>query len=368
MLSSVCPGGVWYSKDPTKKEVLKQWKHKWREKESSYWVHIALTSEKYNVIFWWIDPSFCTCLSVTWNIIFSENSRSMLPWWFGRGKRWTSGAGSENTPIQLLGWASELVERFAKRTESPQLESRRSQNVKHWAAMFRFSVQTSFFFPPTPFAHFHVPKATTLCNKMDKDPFLGVSGEMLSVRLLRSELLPEAARTALLATLKNIWRTITQPPKSESTHLQPEHTNSCVLTRKEDLVDIEINTNFSMTFILHLKIFQNNKNNNCFQFFLWKNQNMLDVFLKSQYVRQQTHTLCLFVPTAVLWLWWSSATFSPIVNAVLQFAEAVADARVLELFSSSTWPSDFWGQNKGDHVGTEDGWRTIADNLCSLIK
>lgn len=88
--SSACPGGVWYSKDPTKKKVLKQWKHKWREKESSYWVYIALTSENYNDIFRWIDPSFCTCLSVTWNIIFSENSRSMLPWWFGPGKRWTS--------------------------------------------------------------------------------------------------------------------------------------------------------------------------------------------------------------------------------------------------------------------------------------
>lgn len=124
-----------------------------------------------------------------------------------------------------------------------------------------------------------------------------------------------------------------------------------------------------MTFILHSKIFQNNKNNNCyvFQFFLWKNQNTLDVFFKSQYLRQQARTLRSFVPTAVLWLWWSSATLPPILNAVLHSAEAAADARVLELFSS-TWLSDFWGQSKGDHVGTEDEWRRIADNLCSLIK
>lgn len=87
------------------KEVLKERKDKWTEKESSYWVYIALTSENYD-IFRWIDPSFCTCLSVTWNIIFSQNSRSMLPWWFGPGKRWTSVAAVKTH--QSSSWVEPL--------------------------------------------------------------------------------------------------------------------------------------------------------------------------------------------------------------------------------------------------------------------
>lgn len=67
----------WFSKTP-------KLKHEPREEERSQWVHISPTSENHNGIRQRIDWSFCACLSVTWNIISSENGgNTFFPWWFG---------------------------------------------------------------------------------------------------------------------------------------------------------------------------------------------------------------------------------------------------------------------------------------------
>lgn len=97
VLQQVSAAADWVSK-------TQKLKREPREEKRSHWVHISPTSENYNGIRQRIDWSFCACLSVTWNIISSENSGNMFPWWFGPVKQYCRTC---NTQLQLLGPTSE---------------------------------------------------------------------------------------------------------------------------------------------------------------------------------------------------------------------------------------------------------------------
>lgn len=103
MVFSLCCRSLIFQRPPPKNEVLTQWKHKLMQKESSYCTD-----------FWEFKWHFLENWSVLLYLLISyleHNSlckqRKLVTMVIGPSKRWNT----ENTQIQLLGWACELPDR-----------------------------------------------------------------------------------------------------------------------------------------------------------------------------------------------------------------------------------------------------------------